>query len=62
MTKAPDVDAVSDLVTTRFPSATRTYSVGGTLKYELPSADVSHSEVFDFMESLDKQKIEVSWS
>lgn len=62
MTKPQNVDAVRLLVLKRFPLATLTYSVSGTLKYELPSADVKHSDVFEFMEGVDKEKIQVIWS
>ncbi|GMH40482.1 hypothetical protein BSKO_08386 [Bryopsis sp. KO-2023] len=47
------------LVNQTFPKATQTYSVGGTVKFELPSDHVATSNVFDFMESAKKQiKIE----
>ena len=39
--------AVQALVTSLSSSARRTYCLGGTLKYELPVADVALSRVFE---------------
>lgn len=46
-----DLDAVEDLVATLAPGRRLTYSLGGTLKYELPTAETSLSKVFDAMEN-----------
>ena len=42
---AEDLAAAHELVTAMSPSARRTYAVGGTQKYELPTAEISLSQV-----------------
>jgi len=42
---AEDLAAAHELVTTMSPSARRTYAVGGTQKYELPTAEITLSQV-----------------
>ena len=42
---AEDLVATHELVTAMAPSARRTYAVGGTQKYELPTAEVTLSQV-----------------
>ncbi len=40
-----DVAAAHELVTAMSPSARLTYAVGGTQKYELPTAEITLSQV-----------------
>ncbi len=42
---AEDLGAADTLVTAMAPSARRTYAVGGTQKYELPTSEVTLSQV-----------------
>jgi ABC-type multidrug transport system ATPase subunit len=45
-----DLEAADALVRSLSPGARRTYALGGTQKYELPTAEVSLSQVFATME------------
>lgn len=58
ITEAESVSKMIDLVQEGFPNAVQTYSVAGTLKFELPAGEVSLSSVFHFMEVI-SQKIKV---
>lgn len=47
-----------ELVRAAFPNSKQIHVVGGALKFELPSQEVSHSMVFRFVEEI-SQKFQV---
>lgn len=49
MTSPEDVNQVMELVRATFPNSKQIQVVGGALKYELPSQEVAHSMVFQFV-------------
>lgn len=58
ITESEHVSKMIHLVQETFPNAIKTYSVAGTLKFELPAREASLSNVFHFMEVI-SQKIKV---
>lgn len=58
ITVPTSIGLAAQLVQNQFPKAVQTYQVSGTLKFELPTSEVTPSSVFQFMEST-KNKIQV---
>ena len=54
-------DAAHAVVLDMSPSAQLTYSVGGTLKFELPTSEVSLSQVFKVMATAREQLQVLDW-
>lgn len=54
--------AAADVVARMSPGARLTYSVGGTLKYELPAGEVSLAGVFERMEEAKGQLQVLDWA
>lgn len=63
ITVAPEHEkAAQDVVIRMSPNAKLTYSVGGTMKFELPSSETSLSQVFEEMEAVKGQVQVLDWA
>lgn len=57
MTKNEMVSRATSIITQKFPKASLSYSVGGTLKFDLPADSVAHSDVFEFVETIKQRDL-----